>query len=103
MTMTFPAMEPADLRAVVGVVSSGDLEVLLEPGKGGESVVTVNTSVDGGQERWRAVLERVLGSGALPSVSLEINDSGATPGVIRLRLAQAFDEVSRRGGEPRWD
>lgn len=96
-------MEPVALRAVVGVVSSGDLEVLLEPGEGRKTVVKVNSSVDGGQAIWRAVLDRVLGEGSLPSVRIEINDFGATPGVIRLRLEQAFDEASRPGGEGRWD
>jgi malonate decarboxylase delta subunit len=77
-------------RVHVGVVGSGDLEVLLEPSPDGRTHVVVNTSVDGFEATWKNVLDRFFArfQGA---VSIEINDFGATPGTVMLRLAQAAE------------
>jgi malonate decarboxylase delta subunit len=91
----FAAGQPAAGRSVTGVVSSGDLEVLLEPGAAGATTVSVQTSVDGYAGTWSALLQRVLGGGRLPAARIEINDNGATPGVVRMRLEQAFEEAGR--------
>ncbi|MDO5102135.1 MAG: malonate decarboxylase subunit delta [Lautropia sp.] len=99
--MSFPAMAPVADRVIVGVVSSGDLEVMLEPHIEGETVVSITSSIDGSGGVWEALLSRMLGSGTLPAAKIEINDFGATPGVVRLRLEQAFDEVVRQGGHAR--
>ncbi len=50
----------------------------------------VRTSVDGFAETWKAVLDRFFGQydGA---VHIEINDAGATPGAVYLRLQQAVE------------
>lgn len=81
-------------RTMVGVVSSGDLEVLLEPGAAGHSTVRVTTSVNGYGAVWQAQLDRLFQGGLVgadgPAVRLEINDFGATPGVVGMRIAQAF-------------
>ncbi|WP_323141920.1 malonate decarboxylase subunit delta [Massilia phyllosphaerae] len=90
---SFAAGKPAQGRTVTGVVASGDLEVLLEPGQAGTTTVAVQTSVDGYGGNWTALLERVLGPGTLPAARIEINDNGATPGVVRMRIEQAFEEV----------
>ncbi|HEX8785679.1 MAG TPA: malonate decarboxylase acyl carrier protein, partial [Telluria sp.] len=63
MEYEFGAGQPAAGRTVAGVVASGDLEVLLEPGTAGRTTVAVQTSVDGYGGNWRAVLERVFGTG----------------------------------------
>ena len=91
----FAAGAPAANRALTGVVSSGDLEVLLEPGSGGRTTVMVNTSVNGFGQVWKALLERVFGAAVLPAARIEINDSGATPGVVRMRIEQAFEEAEQ--------
>ena len=91
----FVAGPPAAGRSLAGVVSSGDLEVLLEPKAGGSSTVRVNTSVDGFGAVWQALLSRVFADPALPAAAIEINDSGATPGVVRMRIEQAFEEAGR--------
>lgn len=96
--MSFPAMAPVADRVIVGVVSSGDLEVMLEPHVEGQTVVSVTTSIDGSRQIWEAVLGRMFGQGVFPAAKIEINDFGATPGVVRLRLDQAFDEAARQGG-----
>src|SRR5580658_3639815 len=45
-------------RAHVGVVGSGDLEVLIEPSNSPTTQVRVRTSVDGYAAVWKAVLDR---------------------------------------------
>jgi malonate decarboxylase delta subunit len=76
----------------VGVVGSGDLEILLEPAAD-RARVRVCTSVDGYGEIWRRVLQRFFERHPV-AASLRINDFGATPGVVALRLEQAL-EASR--------
>ena len=104
MSYTYPAGASACGRALAGVVGSGDLEVLLEPAIEGVSTVAICTSVDGMAPVWQALLERIFavdaeGAEPLPAVHLEINDFGATPGVVRLRIAQAFAQL-KQGGAP---
>jgi malonate decarboxylase delta subunit len=93
----FAAGRPATGRALTGVVSSGDLEVLLEPGADGHTTVLVTTSVAGYGAIWQALLNRVFGAAALPAACIEIHDSGATPGVVRMRIEQAFEEAESWG------
>jgi len=97
---TFGAGQPAPGRTVTGVVASGDLEVLLEPNAAGSTTVAVQTSVNGYGHTWTALLERVLGPGTLPAARIEINDNGATPGVVRMRIEQAFEEAQQGGSTP---
>jgi malonate decarboxylase delta subunit len=82
---------PVARRVHIGVVGSGDLEVLLEPSSDGQAQVTVRTSVDGYGSTWKAVLDRFFARyhGA---AAIEINDFGATPGVVLLRLERAAEE-----------
>lgn len=93
LSLDYPAGAPAARRAVVGVVGSGDLEVLLEPGSDGRSTVAIKTSVDGVNDIWRAVIDRIFADAGGPAVALEINDFGATPAVVRLRIAQAMEQA----------
>src|ERR1700746_3485955 len=83
----YPAKRKIPKRAHVGVVGSGDLEVLLEPTENGGASVLVRTSVDGFKANWKAVLDRFFAQydGA---VHIEINDAGATPGAVYLPLQQ---------------
>jgi len=100
MVFEFPAAGPVTGRALAGVVASGDLEVLLEPSAEARTTVTISTSVDGFGKVWEAVLNRMLGGGDLPAARVEINDFGATPGVVRMRIAQAFEQVTVEPGSP---
>ena len=52
----------------------------------------VNTSVDGFGAVWKSVLDRFFQrfDGA---ASIEINDFGATPGTVMLRLEQAAEAL----------
>jgi len=90
----YPAKRRVTGRAHVGVVGSGDLEVLLEPTDVGDTHVLIRTSVDGFRDTWKAVMDRFF-SRYDGTVRIEINDAGATPGSVLLRLEQAV-EVSER-------
>jgi malonate decarboxylase delta subunit len=90
LTFEYPATQPVPRRAHVGVVGSGDLEILLEQSPDQRAHVVIRTSVDGYGHVWKAVLDRFFGHYHDAAV-LEINDFGATPGVVTLRLAQAVE------------
>jgi malonate decarboxylase delta subunit len=97
LTFDYPAQRAVTTRAHVGVVGSGDLEVLLSPASAMTAHVIVRTSVDGYGHIWKSVLDRFFTryDGA---AQIEINDFGATPGVVALRLAEAVEEADQ-GGE----
>jgi len=77
-------------RSHVGVVGSGDLEVLIEPGNNNKAIFNVRTASEGFQETWKAVFERFMDINEVVA-TITINDFGATPGVVALRLAQALE------------
>ena len=91
----YPAGAPAARRALAGVVGSGDLEVLLEPNVNGMTTISISTSVNGKGPVWGALLNRIFTAALLPAVRIEINDCGATPGVVRMRIEQALDEARK--------
>jgi malonate decarboxylase delta subunit len=86
------AKRPVVKRAHVGVVGSGDMEILMEPSKTGAAHVFVQTSVDGFGNSWKAILDRFF-SKYDGAVDIHINDAGATPGSVLLRLEQAVEVV----------
>lgn len=89
-----PASISVNRRAHVGVVASGDLEMLLEPAQAHASVL-IRTSVAGHETTWRALFSRFFDRWPY-AVSIEINDHGATPGVVWLRLEQALELAQDR-------
>lgn len=93
LSFEFPAGQPARGRALVGCVGSGDLEVLLEPGQAGTLTIQVQTSVNGSQQRWQHLFARMFDGQMPPALAIDIHDFGATPGVVRLRLEQGFEEI----------
>jgi malonate decarboxylase delta subunit len=80
-------------RAHAGVVASGNCEILIEPADASAAQVTVRTSVRGYETIWRAVLSRVFERHPIVA-TVEINDFGATPAVVALRLEQAIEEAT---------
>jgi malonate decarboxylase delta subunit len=74
---------------LVGVVGSGNLEVLMEAIEGSNCRFEVQTSARGFGHIWEAVLRDFHASHPLAGVSIAIHDMGATPAVVGLRLAQA--------------
>ncbi|QXH53936.1 malonate decarboxylase subunit delta [Pseudomonas fakonensis] len=93
LNFQYPAQAPGRGRTLVGCVSSGDLEVLIEPGTQGSLQIQVVTSVNGSEARWAQLFERLFAGRALPALNIDIHDFGATPGVVRLRLEQGFEEI----------
>ena len=76
---------------LTGVVGSGNLEVLVEPADlGGACQIVVETAAVGFGETWRAVLDDVFARWPVADVRISINDAGATPAVVSLRLDQAL-------------
>lgn len=97
LTFDYPAHRPVAERAHVGVVGSGDLEVLFAPNSAMQARVVINTSVDGYGHIWKSVLDRFF-SRYDGAASIEINDFGATPGVVALRLAEAVEAAEGAHG-----
>jgi malonate decarboxylase delta subunit len=80
-------------HALAGVVSSGNLEVLIEKADlSGSMRVVVTTAAVGFAATWRAVLADCSVRQPLADVLVTINDAGATPAVVSLRLDQAVEE-----------
>ena len=80
-------------RVHVGVVASGDLEVLLEPSSADRVESHASTpaspvSVRCGRRFWIA-----FSAISMRAVAVEINDFGATPGLVMLRLEQAAEAL----------
>ncbi|MEH7119438.1 malonate decarboxylase subunit delta [Neobacillus vireti] len=86
----FPATKKVQSNAHVGVVGSGDLEILMEPSELAYAEVFVRTGTTGFKETWNAVLERFFSQHDFSAI-VKINDFGATPGVVTLRLSQALE------------
>ena len=77
--------------ALVGVVGSGNLEVLVEPQDlSGACKVEVLTAATGFSPIWQAVLDDFFTRHPLADLRISINDVGATPAVVSLRLDQAI-------------
>jgi malonate decarboxylase delta subunit len=81
-------------KAHIGVVGSGDMEVLFEPSESDGAHVSITTSVNGFQDSWRAVFDRFF-SKFDGAVRIQINDAGATPGSVMLRLEQAVEVIGQ--------
>ena len=76
--------------AIVGVVASGNLEVLVErvlPDT--ECEVDIRTAADGFGAVWMAVVADFVERRSPGGLKLSINDGGARPDTVALRLAQA--------------
>jgi malonate decarboxylase delta subunit len=75
---------------VTGVVASGNLEVLVErvlPDT--ECQVDIKTAAEGFGAMWEAVIVDFVGRRSPGGLKLSINDGGARPDTVALRLAQA--------------
>ena len=76
-------------QAIIGVVASGNLEVLLERVLPGEHCeVDINTTTKGYDEIWKAVVEDFVERHSPGGLRISINDGGARPDTVYLRLMQ---------------
>ena len=75
---------------LVGVVGSGNLEVMMEQGAdAGQCTFNIHTSARGFGAIWEAVVQNFQARHQLAGIAVSINDMGATPAVVSLRLDQA--------------
>jgi malonate decarboxylase acyl carrier protein len=92
LKFAFPSTVSRKGRAHVGIVASGDLEVLMTASTGAQTDISVITSVDGYAAIWDATLERFCSRNPV-ALRVNINDFGATPGMVLLRMQQALDSM----------
>ncbi len=81
------------VQVQVGVVASGDLEVLLVSDESKELKVSVISSADNSKARWDALFKRLVAQDDFFGAQMTIHDFGATPGVARLRIEQSLEEA----------
>lgn len=93
LTFRYKVTKSIPRSAHVGVVGSGDLEILMEPIRDGYADVTIRTRFAGYSQIWQGLLDRFFASNDIMA-KIEINDFGATPGMVSMRLLQAL-EVSQ--------
>ena len=75
--------------AIIGVVASGNLEVLLErvlPDAACEVIIA--TPVKGFDDTWAAVIAEFVERSSPGGLRISINDGGARPDTVFLRLLQ---------------
>ena len=96
LNFEFPGSRPAGQfpPVLVGVIGSGNLEVLFEPSTAQSCRFDVQTSARGFGAIWEAVLRDFHARHPLAGVAVTIHDMGATPAVVSLRLAQAAAEIA---------
>ncbi|MEH2469824.1 malonate decarboxylase delta subunit [Nitrobacteraceae bacterium AZCC 2161] len=76
-------------QAIVGVVASGNLEVLLERASPPEiCTIDIATAAHGFGAVWEAVLRDFVALRAAGGLMISVNDGGARPDTVALRLAQ---------------
>ncbi len=81
-------------QAVIGVVASGNLEVLAERVLPDDQCeVDIRTLVGGFGEVWQAVVADFVERYSPGGLRFSINDGGARPDMVSLRLAQAARAV----------
>jgi len=81
-------------QALVGVVASGNLEVLVERVlPEGECEVDIRTAAEGFGEIWQLVIADFVARRSPGGLKFSINDGGARPDIVSLRLAQAVRAV----------
>ena len=78
---------------LVGVVASGNLEVLVEPSADTGCRIAVDTSARGFGPVWEAVLRDFHERHGLAGIAIAIHDMGVTSAVVSLRLDQAIAAI----------
>ena len=84
-------------QAITGVNTSGNLEVLAErvlPDQ--ECLVDVATAVTGFRTIWEAVIQEFFERSSPGGLRFSINDGGARPDVVTLRLMQSMRLMESR-------
>lgn len=93
LNFTYPATKEISNKIHTGVVASGDLEIFMFPTNEHNATVEIITGSDGFSTVWGNVLARFFERYPIKA-TLKINDFGATPGVVYLRLTQAMEAIN---------
>jgi malonate decarboxylase delta subunit len=81
-------------QALTGVVASGNLEVLLERSLPAQSCrIDIATAAHGFGAVWEAVLRDFVARRRAGGLHISINDGGARPDTVALRLAQGVSLI----------
>jgi len=72
----------------IGVVGSGDLEILFEKATTDKVKVKITTPIEGFEDVWKLVFERFIQQSNVGPVDVTVNDNNATPAVVIQRLLQ---------------
>jgi malonate decarboxylase delta subunit len=101
LTFSHVAKAPAGgtrREAIVGVVASGNLEVLVERVlPAADCVVEIATAAHGFGEVWASVVADFVERCSPGGLRLSINDGGARPDAVALRLAQGVKTIEGDG------
>lgn len=93
LSFTLKTLRPASgtrRQAIVGIVASGNLEVLVERIADTDiCAVEIATAAHGFRPVWEAVIGDFAAHGA-GGLRISINDGGARPDMVALRLAQGL-------------
>lgn len=85
---------PKEGDALVGVVGSGNLEVMIEAlDLKGMCEAVIETSIHGYADTWKRVVSDFVTRHDLGNIRISINDGGATPAIVSLRLDQALADL----------
>ncbi|KTC80426.1 malonate decarboxylase subunit delta [Legionella cherrii] len=79
-------------KTVCGVVGSGNLEVIIETNTTSETIFTIQTAIEHYKPVWKMVIGDFVNQYQPVGLQFTINDNGATPAVVLLRLGQALEE-----------
>jgi malonate decarboxylase delta subunit len=90
------------VAAIVGVLGSGNLEVMVEPAAlGGACEIEVSTAARGFGAIWQAVMGDFFARHRAGDIRILVNDAGATPAIVSLRLDQAIETYTAKGQMPK--
>ena len=93
-----PTAVPPATPVLCGVVGSGNLEILIEPGAAADACsISIQTSARGFAAVWQAVLDDFVAQHDVGGTRIRIQDLGATPAVVSLRLGQALADYAAGG------
>jgi malonate decarboxylase acyl carrier protein len=84
-------------RTVCGVVGSGNLEVIVEENNSLKTRFEIETAVEHYKPIWSMVVEDFVNEYQPVGLKFVLNDNGAPPPVVSLRLKQAFEAFKEKG------
>lgn len=89
---TLPGERLQGKKTVCGVVGSGNLEVIIEENTTSETIFTIQTAIDHYKPVWKMVVGDFVNQHQPVGLQFTLNDNGAIPAVVLLRLSQALEE-----------